>query len=98
MANEGKRYLYLIDEPTTGLHPLDVENFLVLLNRMVDSGNTVIVVEHNQQLIAASDWVVDLGPEGGIHGGRVIAEGTPIDLLCNASSVTGRYLSGYIKA
>ena len=98
MTNEGKRNLYLIDEPTTGLHPLDVENFLVLLNRMVDSGNTVIVVEHNQQLIAASDWVVDLGPEGGIHGGRVIAEGTPFDLLSNERSVTGNYLSGYIKA
>ncbi len=97
MTNEGKHNLYLIDEPTTGLHPLDVENFLVLLNRMVDSGNTVIVVEHNQQLIAASDWIVDLGPEGGIHGGRVIAEGTPIDLLGNEHSVTGKYLSGYIK-
>jgi excinuclease ABC subunit A len=91
--NEGRNNLYLIDEPTTGLHPIDVENFLVLLNRMVDSGSTVIVVEHNQQVIRASDWVVDLGPEGGMNGGRVIAEGTPDDLRCNKNSVTGKYLN-----
>ncbi|KUO77172.1 MAG: hypothetical protein APF77_01780 [Clostridia bacterium BRH_c25] len=69
--NAGKHSLYLMDEPTTGLHPVDVENFLTLLNRIVDSGNTVIVVEHNQQVIKASDWIVDLGPEGGINGGQV---------------------------
>jgi excinuclease ABC subunit A len=90
--NEGKNNLYLIDEPTTGLHPIDVENFLVLLNRMVDSGNTVIVVEHNQQVIEASDWIIDLGPEGGIHGGKVIAVGTPDEIVSNESSVTGHFL------
>lgn len=90
--NEGQNNLYLIDEPTTGLHPIDVENFLVLLNRMVDSGSTVIVVEHNQQVIKASDWIVDLGPEGGIKGGRVIAEGTPEEIISNKNSVTGKFI------
>ncbi|MEW9096266.1 MAG: excinuclease ABC subunit UvrA [Clostridiaceae bacterium] len=90
--NKGKNNLYLIDEPTTGLHPIDVENFLLLLNEMVDSGNTVIVVEHNQQVIKASDWIVDLGPEGGINGGKVIAVGTPDSLKSNKNSVTGKYI------
>lgn len=90
--NEGKKNLYLIDEPTTGLHPLDVENFLILLNRIVDSGSTVIVVEHNQQIIRASDWIVDLGPEGGVNGGKVIAEGTPEEIMSNENSITGMYL------
>jgi excinuclease ABC subunit A len=93
LVNKGdKNSLYLIDEPTTGLHPIDVENFIVLLNRIVDSGSTVIVVEHNQQVIKASDWIIDLGPEGGINGGRVIAIGTPIEIMCNQNSVTGRLL------
>lgn len=90
--NEGKNNLYLIDEPTTGLHPIDVDNFLVLLNRMVDSGSTVIVVEHNQQVIQASDWIIDLGPEGGINGGKVIAEGTPAEIISNKNSVTGQFI------
>jgi excinuclease ABC subunit A len=92
ISNEGKNNLYLIDEPTTGLHPIDVENFLVLLNRMVDTGSTVIVVEHNQQVIKASDWIIDLGPEGGINGGQVIAIGTPDEIISNKNSVTGRFL------
>ena len=90
--NEGKNNLYLIDEPTAGLHPIDVENFLVLLNRIVDSGSTVIVVEHNQQVIKASDWIIDLGPEGGINGGKVIAIGTPDEIIYNKNSVTGKFL------
>jgi excinuclease ABC subunit A len=92
ISNEGKNNLYLIDEPTTGLHPIDVENFLILLNRMVDSGSTVIVVEHNQQVIKASDWIIDLGPEGGINGGNVIAVGTPDEIISNKNSVTGKFL------
>ncbi len=90
--NTGSNNLYLIDEPTTGLHPLDVENFLVLLNKIVDSGNTVIVVEHNQQIISASDWIIDLGLEGGVKGGEVIAVGTPKDIREDENSVTGRYI------
>jgi excinuclease ABC subunit A len=92
-GNTGRHSLYLMDEPTTGLHPLDVENFLTLLNRIVDSGSTVIVVEHNQQVIGASDWVIDLGPEGGKNGGQVIFEGTPCDLKKCAGSVTAKYMS-----
>lgn len=77
IGNTEKHNLYLLDEPTCGLHPLDIENFLVLLNRIVDSGNTVVVIEHNQQLIQNSDWIIDLGPEGGNLGGEVIFTGTP---------------------
>ncbi len=91
--NHGKHSLYLMDEPTTGLHPVDVENFLTLLNRMVDSGNTVIVVEHNKQIIKASDWIVDLGPEGGDNGGQVVFEGTPGHLSDCKQSVTAEYLA-----
>lgn len=90
--NTGKHSLYLMDEPTTGLHPVDVENFLTLLNRMVDSGNTVIVVEHNQQVIQAADWVIDLGPEGGNNGGQVVFAGTPCELSGCKQSVTAKYI------
>lgn len=92
LANRGKKNLYLIDEPTTGLHPLDVEKFLRLLDRMVGSGSTVIVVEHNQQIIAAADWIIDLGPGGGTAGGKVIAEGTPSDIRKDKNSVTGKFI------
>ena len=87
-----KRSLYLLDEPTTGLHPNDVIQLLELLNRLVDAGNTVIMVEHNSQMIRASDWVVDLGPEGGEAGGQIIAEGTPAMIEGNSKSYTGQYL------
>jgi excinuclease ABC subunit A len=87
-----KRNLYLMDEPTTGLHPKDIEHFIVLLNRMVDSGNTVVVVEHNQQMIRNSDWIVDLGPEGGEKGGEVVFEGTPEELIKTSQSITAKYL------
>jgi len=90
--NTGKHGLYLMDEPTTGLHPVDVENFLTLLNRIVDSGNTVIVVEHNQQIIKASDWIIDLGPEGGKNGGQVVFEGTPRELSGCEQSITAKYI------
>lgn len=90
--NTGKHSLYLMDEPTTGLHPIDVENFLILLNRIVDAGNTVVVVEHNQQVIRASDWIIDLGPEGGKNGGQVIFEGTLRDMRHCAESITAKYL------
>lgn len=69
--------LYLLDEPSTGLHPSDIKQLLLLLNRLVDAGNTVIVVEHNSEMIRQSDWIIDLGPEGGKAGGMIIAEGTP---------------------
>ena len=84
--------LYLMDEPTTGLHPADIDHFLKLLNRLVDSGSTVVVVEHNQQIIRNSDWVIDLGPVGGENGGYVLYEGTPEEMKRSAASVTARYL------
>ena len=92
LVNQGKKNLYLIDEPTTGLHPLDVEKFLKLLDRMVGSGSTVVVVEHNQQIIAAADWIIDLGPGGGDAGGTIIAEGTPSEIRKNENSVTGKFI------
>lgn len=91
-SQSGKKSLYLMDEPTTGLHPKDVEHFLLLLDRLTDAGNTVIVVEHNQQLIRNCDWVIDLGPEGGDKGGQVIFEGTPEKLKQSRESITAEYL------
>lgn len=87
-----KRFLYLMDEPTTGLHPRDVEHFLVLLDRMVDAGSTVVVVEHNQQLIKHCDWVIDLGPEGGAKGGRIMFSGTPEEMARTGLGITSKYL------
>ena len=92
MEKAGHRTLYLIDEPTAGLHPIDVEHFMALLDRMVDAGNTVVVVEHSLQVTRGADWVIELGYGGGIHGGEVIASGTPDDLSKNPRSVTGAYL------
>lgn len=84
--------LYLLDEPTTGLHPSDVKQLSKLLDRLVDAGNTVIIVEHNSELIRTADWIIDLGPEGGRQGGHIIAEGTPEAVMKHAGSHTGRYL------
>jgi excinuclease ABC subunit A len=88
------RTLYLLDEPTTGLHLADTARLLGVLQRLVDAGNTVIVVEHNLELIKAADWVIDLGPEGGAAGGRLIAEGTPKQIAEASSSYTGQCLKG----
>ena len=86
------RTLYLLDEPTTGLHYADVERLLQVLHRLVDHGNTVVVIEHNLDVLKTADWVIDLGPEGGDKGGFVIAEGTPEDLARQPDSATGQYL------
>ena len=85
--------LYLLDEPTTGLHPADVARLLGLLQRLVDGGNTVVVIEHNMDVIRAADWIIDLGPEGGEAGGYLIAEGTPEDIASVAQSSTGTFLN-----
>lgn len=84
--------LYLLDEPSTGLHPIDVEKLYVLLSKLVDAGNTVIMVEHNTELIAASDWVIDMGPGGGASGGTVVASGTPKEVAATKESITGKFI------
>ncbi len=90
--------IYVLDEPTTGLHMSDITHLLAILDRLVDSGNTVIVIEHNLDVIRNADWVIDLGPEGGNKGGRVIFAGTPRDLLNAPQSLTSRYLLQTVPA
>jgi excinuclease ABC subunit A len=85
--------LYLLDEPTSGLHPADIDLLLRQLHRLVDSGNTVVLVEHDLDAIATADWVIDLGPGGGDSGGRVVATGTPADVARARGSVTAPYLA-----
>jgi excinuclease ABC subunit A len=88
--------LYILDEPTIGLHFSDVEALLQVLQRLVDAGNTVVIIEHNLDVIQASDWIIDLGPEGGDKGGRIIFEGTPEKIINVKESYTGRYLKEHI--
>ena len=91
------RTIYVLDEPTTGLHFEDVNKLLVVLNRLVDTGNTVVVIEHNLDVIKCSDWVIDMGPEGGFRGGLVVAEGTPEDVAKVKESYTGQFLGEILK-
>jgi len=97
MAAE-KRSIYVLDEPTTGLHLADVEQLLGLLDRLVDSGRSVIVIEHHQAVMAHADWIVDLGPGAGHDGGRIVFEGTPADLVAGRSTLTGKHLAAYVGA
>ncbi|HTX28154.1 MAG TPA: excinuclease ABC subunit UvrA [Streptosporangiaceae bacterium] len=94
MADKGG--IYVLDEPTTGLHLADVEHLLGLLDRLVDSGKSVIVIEHNQAVMAHADWIIDLGPGAGHDGGRVVFEGTPADLVAARSTLTGEHLAAYV--
>jgi excinuclease ABC subunit A len=84
--------LYVLDEPTTGLHPSDVEKLIVQLNKLVDAGNTVIVVEHDMQVVAGSDWVIDIGPGAGEEGGTIVVAGTPQEVAQSRQSLTAPYL------
>jgi excinuclease UvrABC ATPase subunit len=95
MADKGG--IYVLDEPTCGLHLADVERLLGLLDRLVDSGKSVIVVEHHQAVMAHADWIIDLGPGAGHDGGRVVFEGTPADLVAARSTLTGEHLAAYVS-
>ncbi|MGN8025758.1 ATP-binding cassette domain-containing protein [Microbacterium sp. 22242] len=90
--------IYVLDEPTTGLHLADVQNLLGLLDRLVDSGRSVIVIEHHQAVMAHADWIIDVGPGAGHDGGRIVFEGTPADLVAAKSTVTGEHLAAYVGA
>ncbi|MGM9466405.1 ATP-binding cassette domain-containing protein [Streptomyces murinus] len=96
MADKGG--VYVLDEPTTGLHLADVDQLLALLDRLVDSGKSVIVVEHHQAVMAHADWIIDLGPGAGHDGGRIVFEGTPADLVATRSTLTGEHLAEYVGA
>lgn len=88
--------IYILDEPTTGLHLADVEQLLGLLDRLVDSGKSVIVVEHHQAVMAHADWIIDLGPGAGHDGGRIVFEGTPGELIAAGSTITAEHLAAYV--
>jgi excinuclease UvrABC ATPase subunit len=90
--------VYVLDEPTTGLHLADVEHLLGLLDDLVDSGKSVIVVEHHQGVMAHADWIIDLGPGAGHEGGQIVFEGTPADLVADQSTLTGQHLAAYVGA
>ncbi len=94
MAEKGD--VYVLDEPTAGLHLADVEHLLGLLDRLVDSGRSVIVIEHHQAVMAHADWIIDLGPGAGHDGGRVVFEGTPATLVAAPSTLTGKHLAAYV--
>src|SRR5690606_10893849 len=90
--------VYVLDEPTTGLHLADVDQLLSLLDRLVDSGKSVIVIAHHQAVMAHADWIIDLGPGAGHDGGRVVFEGTPAELVAARSTLTGQHLAEYVGA
>jgi excinuclease ABC subunit A len=89
--------LYILDEPTTGLHFEDVRKLLEVLHALVETGNSVVVIEHNLEVIKTADWIIDLGPEGGDKGGHVVAAGTPEEVARVAKSYTGQYLKRFLR-
>jgi excinuclease ABC subunit A len=93
----GAHHLYILDEPTTGLHFEDVRKLITVLNRLADAGNTLVVIEHNLDVIKCADWLIDLGPEGGDKGGTIVAAGTPEQVAKVKQSYTGQYLRHMLK-
>lgn len=98
LAKRDRNTLYILDEPTTGLHSCDIEKLLLVLNKLVERGNTVLVIEHNLDVLKCADYVIDIGPEGGEHGGRVVASGTPEQVAQATASLTGSYLKRVLKS
>ena len=92
MGREQSDAVFVFDEPTIGLHPLDVRTLIIIFQRLIDQGATVVVIEHDLDMIAGSDYIIDMGPGGGESGGRIVAAGTPEDVAGNPESITGRYL------
>jgi excinuclease ABC subunit A len=92
-----QKTIYLLDEPTVGLHYEDVKKLIEILQKLVDKGNTVVVIEHNLDLVKNADYVIDIGPEGGEHGGNIVARGTPEDIIKVEKSYTGKYLKKVLK-
>ena len=88
--------VYVLDEPTTGLHLADVSRMLGMLDRLVDSGTSVLVIEHHQAVMAHADWIIDMGPGAGHDGGRVVFEGTPADLIAAGATLAGQHLAAYV--
>jgi excinuclease ABC subunit A len=97
LLNQGLHTLYVLDEPTTGLHFEDIRKLIGVLHRLADAGNTLVVIEHNLDVIKCADWIVDLGPEGGARGGRIVAAGTPEEVAQNPASHTGGYLKAFLR-
>ncbi len=92
-----EKTIYLLDEPTVGLHYDDVKNLIAVLNRLVSKGNSVVVIEHNMDILKSADYILDFGPEGGEKGGKVIAKGTPEEIANHPKSYTGKYLKKVLK-
>ena len=88
--------MYILDEPTTGLHSADVKRLLGILQQLVDGGNSMIIIEHNLDVIKSADWIIDMGPEGGLGGGTVVASGTPEEVANVPASFTGKYLKNLL--
>jgi excinuclease ABC subunit A len=94
MREDGKGKLFVFDEPTTGLHPADLKKLLEIFQGMVERGCSLIVIEHNLDLVASADWIIDMGPDGGDLGGQVVVQGPPERVMASPESITGKYLAG----
>ena len=96
-GNNASKTMFIFDEPTTGLHFHDIKKLLIALNTLIEQGNTILVIEHNMDMIKSADWVIDIGPEGGDQGGNIVFEGTPENLIHAKVSYTAKYLKSHLK-